>query len=158
METVTMPSTARVWIYQANRTLQENEMNKVMDHCRAFVQQWAAHGQSLAADVIQKYNRFVIFVVDEQVAQVTGCSIDKSVKLMQDIGAQLDVDFFDRMQITYLEDGELKDSRMHDFWAMRKANVVSDETTVFNNLLQTWGEFQERWEGPFAQSWHADMW
>lgn len=153
-----MPSTARVWIYQANRTLQDNEMNSVLAKCREFVQDWAAHGQSLAADVLQKHKRFVIFVVDEQLAQVTGCSIDKSVNLMQEIGTQLNIDFFDRMQITYLEGEQVKDARMHEFWAMRKANVVTDETTVFNNLVQTWGEFQNRWEGPFAQSWHADMW
>ena len=153
-----MPETARVWIYQANRTLDPSEMQAVVLECQNFVKDWAAHAQALAAQIIQKHNRFVVFIVDENVANVTGCSIDKSVNLMQQIGAKMNIDFFDRMQITYLEDEVLKDARMHDFWAMRKASLVTGQTTVFNNLLTTWGEFQTNWQVPFDKSWHADMW
>jgi hypothetical protein len=52
----------------------------------------------------------------------------------------------------------LRFSPIHDFWARRKANVVHDETLVFNTLAATLGELRSKALLPFAESWHAEMW
>ncbi|MEO0404716.1 MAG: ABC transporter ATPase [Bacteroidota bacterium] len=153
-----MPNHSRVWIYQSNRFMSPSEVLHINKVCQMFIDQWQAHGQSLVSEVHVLKERFVVFFVDEQQAQATGCSIDKSVHLMQGLGNELNVDFFDRMQMLYFEDGEITESRMHDFWAMRKAENVTDETLVFNNLVKDKGEFMSSWIVPFGKSWHSEMW
>ena len=153
-----MPDNARVWIYQANRSLASDESKFILDQANAFVAQWQAHGSQLVAEAHLFYDRFLVFFVNEDISGVTGCSIDKSVRMVQAIGEEVGVDFFDRMQILYKQDARIKDARMHDFWAMRKANVVTDETEVFNNLVKTKAEFDASWETSFGNSWHAEMW
>ena len=37
---------------------------------------------------------------------------------------------------------------------MAKEKAVSENTIVFNNLLNTLGEWQDFWEVPASESWH----
>lgn len=153
-----LPDSSRVWVYQANRFLHEDELAEMKKDLKAFLSEWNAHGSRLSADAILIYNRFVVLLVDESKAMASGCSIDKSVALVKQWEQRYGLDFFDRMQILYKEGGEIKEQRMHDFWAMRKALLIDDETIVFNNLVSNKGEFEASWEVPFKESWHSKMW
>lgn len=153
-----MDPQSKLWIYQANRLLTAVETETLKGRGSKFVQQWDAHGQPLSASFSVFYNRFVVIAVDEKTEAVSGCAIDRSVALMKSLGAELSVDFFDRMQVAYLENKEIVSCKMHDFWARRKANLVQDETLVFDNLVSNKADFDGAWQKPFAESWHAKMW
>lgn len=158
MELLTLPPHSRVWIYQANRKLTRTEESFIRDTMSDFIAQWAAHGQSLRAGFSLEHSRFLIIAVDEEQAQASGCSIDASVAVVKKLENELGVDFFDRQIVAYLGDeGELKTTRLHDFWALRKAGVVTDDTKVFNNLVKNIKEWKDSWLVPFGQSWHAEM-
>lgn len=161
METIlsaNLVSSSRVWVYQANRFLSQTELMKITADLRDFLGEWNAHGAKLSADAVILYDRFVVLMVDESQAMASGCSIDKSVALVKSWEQSLGLDFFDRMQILYKEGNEIKEDRMHDFWAKRKALIVNDDTVVFNNLVKNKVEFETLWEVPFKDSWHASMW
>ncbi|MDG1158193.1 MAG: ABC transporter ATPase [Flavobacteriales bacterium] len=153
-----LPDSSRVWVYQASRFLQENELLEIKKELMAFLSDWNAHGTRLSADARLVYDRFVVLMVDESQAMASGCSIDKSVALVKSWEQRFGLDFFDRMQILYKEGEEIKEQRMHDFWAMRKALLINDETIVFNNLVSNKAEFESSWEVPFKDSWHSKMW
>lgn len=153
-----LPDSSRVWVYQANRFLQENELLEIKKDLMAFLSDWNAHGARLSADAILVYDRFVVLMVDESQTMASGCSIDKSVALIKSWEERFGLDFFDRMQILYKEGEEIKEQRMHEFWAMRKALLINDETIVFNNLVSNKAEFESSWEVPFKDSWHSKMW
>lgn len=51
--------------------------------------QWAAHGQALLASSKVIDNRFIIIGVDEGFHVPSGCSIDASVRSLQEIGQQV---------------------------------------------------------------------
>ena len=153
-----LPGSARVWVYQANRFLREDELKVIEKDLQAFLADWNAHGARLSADGLLVYNRFVVLMVDESKAMASGCSIDKSVALIKSWEERFGLDFFDRMQILYKEGEEIKEQRMHEFWAMRKALLINDETIVFNNLVSNKAEFESSWEVPFKDSWHSKMW
>jgi hypothetical protein len=38
---------------------------------------------------------------------------------------------------------------------MAKEKAVTSKTIVFNNLINTKGEFEEFWEVPAEESWHS---
>ncbi|HQV36257.1 MAG TPA: ABC transporter ATPase, partial [Flavobacterium sp.] len=42
-----------------------------------------------------------------------------------------------------------------DFKRMAKEKAVSENTIVFNNLVNTIEEWKENWEVPASDSWHS---
>ena len=43
------------------------------------------------------------------------------------------------------------------FASLIDAGIVDDDTIVFNNLVSTKSEFEEKWKIPLAQSWHKQL-
>lgn len=99
-----LPDMARVWVYQADRPLSEGEVKTIDESLQSALGQWAAHGQPLLASAQVVENRFVIVGVDEDYSSPSGCSIDASVRTVQEIGRQIAADFFDS-QCSYTGDG-----------------------------------------------------
>ncbi len=157
MNLSSLPPHSRVWIYQADRVLNASEQEKISGYLQEFTRQWAAHGQALAAGFSLEKDRFIVLAVDENQAAASGCSIDSSVAIIKKIGEELSVDFFNRQLVAYYDKDEILVRQLHDFWALKKAGVISDDTPVFNNLVKNIAEFNTSWILPFGQSWHAEM-
>lgn len=150
-----LPEESRIWIYQSNRKFSEDEITEIETDLQAFVEDWAAHGTSLEASFIIKYNRFIIIAVNQDVQQATGCSIDKSVEFIQSLEQKYKVDLLDKMNVTYKQGEFLTHKSLLDFKRMAKEKAVSPNTIVFNNLVNTIEEWKESWEVPAADSWHS---
>ncbi|MBE8713409.1 ABC transporter ATPase [Sphingobacterium hungaricum] len=148
----------RVWIYQADRFFTEPEEAQALEILQAFVQDWTAHGNKLAGQVSIEYGLFVILQVDEAVANVTGCSIDKSVHLLKKIENELNINLFNRLLIAY-KDGfnELQLVSNTVFQDLIDEGEVTEKTIVFNNMVTTYDEFEDSWEVPFERSWHSKV-
>ena len=148
---------SRVWIYQSDRPFTGGEQSFVEQSLSTFTQEWQAHGQKLAAGFEVRYNRFIILFVDEEIAGATGCSIDRSVNLMKAIEQELGVNLFDRFNIAYREGDEIKSCGREEFEQLGLSGKITEETIVFNNLIQTNTELAGNWEIPFKKSWHTRL-
>jgi len=138
MSLAQLPKHARVWVYQADKLLSAQDIAAISLQMQSFVAQWKAHKQELAAAFEVRDQRWLILGVDEKAHAATGCSIDSSVHLIQKIGHELNVDFFNRTLVIWEHNGALVQDHMHDFWAKRKANIVTDETMVLIHWRQMW--------------------
>lgn len=148
----------RVWIYQADRFLASDEVNGISKDLKDFVSTWTAHGSALAGTGSVKENLFVVLEVDESLAGVTGCSIDKSVHFLKSLGQKYTVDFFDRMKISYRStDGQVHLVNRSNFEQLIKDGDVNANTIVFNNLVQNSEEYNSKWQIPFKDSWHSKV-
>jgi hypothetical protein len=147
----------RIWIYQADRELTEGEKEHILDKLSGFTSQWKAHGKALAAKAEIRYNRFVVIMVDDSVAPPTGCSIDKSVHLLKEIESELGITLFDRMQVAYRDNEDIKAVPRTEFERLVATGEVTDETVVFNNLVASYSELETKWEVPLRESWHAKV-
>lgn len=147
----------RIWIYQADREFTEIEEQIVLDKLEEFTAQWKAHGQPLAATAEIRYHRFIIIAVDQSYAMPSGCSIDKSVKLLKELEHELNIDLFDRMQIAYHEENQVVVASPTTFEQLIEEGKVTADTIVFNNLVNNRKELNDQWEVPFKNSWHAKM-
>lgn len=148
----------RVWIYQSDRILSEDEVKVVESALSDFVSSWTAHGSALAGSAVVKENLFLILEVDEEQAGVTGCSIDKSVHFLKGLGDKLGVDFFDRMNVSYIDaDGKVNLVNRSEFESLVKEGIVNANTLVFNNLVQNSADFAGQWIIPFRDSWHSKV-
>jgi hypothetical protein len=145
---------SRVWIYQSNRPFSLHEEHRIKQKLDGFISQWEAHGSKLTAKVEIHYNRFIMLMVDEEQAGATGCSIDKSVNLMKHIEEEFDINLFDRFNIAYRDSSGIHSCTREEFEKLVSEDKITENTIVFNNLVQTVSELESKWEVPFKNSWH----
>ncbi|MFC7772639.1 ABC transporter ATPase [Flavobacterium sp. GCM10027622] len=151
----TLPLESRIWIYQSNRKFTDDEVVEIDAALQDFVSNWSAHGTSLEASYVIKYNRFIIFAVNQEVQAATGCSIDSSVQFIQNLESKYEVDLLDKMNVTFKNGEFIAHKTLLEFKKMAKDKAVSGSTIVFNNLINTIQEFNESWEIPAEDSWHS---
>ena len=149
-----LPDEARIWVYQANRKLTDEEVTIIASKTTDFLEKWTAHGADLKAGFELKYNRFIVIGLNQENASASGCSIDASVHFIQTLEKELDVDLLDKMNVTFYSGDFIAYKPLADFRKMAKARSVSPNTVVFNNLVNTKAEYLENWEVPAKESWH----
>ena len=151
----TLPETARVWIYQCNRSFSDAEMLEIRSDLDTFLTSWTAHGNDLNAGYEIKYKRFIVIALDQTSQGATGCSIDSSVRFIQELEKKYDVMLLDKMNVSYKQGEFIAYKSLLDFKTMAKQKAISKKTIVFNNLVANKGEYLEHWEVPASESWHA---
>jgi hypothetical protein len=148
---------SRVWIYQSDRKLTDAEVATIQPELDRFATNWTAHNNQLKAKGEVRYNRFFILIVDESQAGASGCSIDKSVHFMQQVQQHLGINLFDRFNLAYREGEEVLSLPRHGFEDKLKDGSINKETIVYNNLVQNLTELETKWEVPFKDSWHIQL-
>ena len=156
METFThLPAGSRVWIYQADRAFSAVETQEVNMAISQFVSQWLAHKAKVIGDSALLYDRFVILVADEEKLQVSGCSIDSTVRFIKELGAKYNVNFFDRFYTCYWNQGKVEGCDFESFKTKLSQGLISEETVVFNNLVTTIAGLQTDWQITLSKSWQS---
>lgn len=150
-----LPPESKIWIYQSNRKFTDEEWSAIETDLRTFIDSWAAHGTSLEASYALKYNRFIILAVNQEVQMATGCSIDSSVQFIQSLEQKYNVDLLDKMNVTFKLGAHIAHKPLIEFKKMAKDKAVSENTIVFNNLVNTIEEWNDNWEVPAGESWHS---
>ncbi|MDX1462090.1 MAG: ABC transporter ATPase [Marinirhabdus sp.] len=150
-----LPNDSRIWIYQSNRKLSDDEITEIESQTSNFLKEWTAHGADLEAGFEVKHHRFIIIGLNQSNASASGCSIDASVHFIQQLEKQFDVDLLDKMNVTFYNGEFIAHKSLADFKKMAKARSVSPNTLVFNNLVNTKEEYLENWEVPAKESWHS---
>lgn len=149
-----LPDDSRVWIYQANRKLSDDEVAQITEKTEDFLTKWTAHGADLEAAVEMRYNRFIVLGLNQANASASGCSIDASVHFIQSVQEEYDLDLLDKMNVTFYSGDYIAHKPLAEFRKMAKEKSVSKNTVVFNNLINTKAEYLENWEVPATESWH----
>lgn len=149
-----LPGSSRVWIYQANRSFTEEEIQEISSRLDDFIEKWTVHGADLKASYEIKYNRFITIALDQDLNAASGCSIDASVQFIQQLEKDFNVDLLDKMNVSYKQGEFIAYKSLADFRKMAKQRAVSPNTIVFNNLVNNKAEYLSDWEVPASESWH----
>ena len=150
-----LPEESRVWIYQANRSFSEDELQELQPKIESFIEDWTAHGKDLQAGYKIVYKRFIVIALNQNLNTATGCSIDASVHFIQTLERDYNVDLMDKMNVSFKQGEFIAYKPLVDFKQMAKNRSVSKNTIVFNNLVSNIAEFNENWEVPASESWHS---
>lgn len=148
---------SKVWIYQADRALTEQEVVLINKDALTFIDNWTAHGKLLKSQLEIFYNRFLVLFVDESQANASGCGIDKSIHFFQNLEKQLNINLMNRLLVAYKINDEVKTCSLSNFEKKIELGEITPETIVFNNLVSTKAEFESNWEIPLKNSWHSKM-
>jgi hypothetical protein len=148
-----LPPRARVWIYQASRPLDEAELVQLLPRLAAFAEEWTSHGRQLAASAQFLHRQFLVIGLDEEVSGASGCSIDASVRFVQELEQRLGVTLLEKSRMAFLAEGELQTFTRRELREAIAAGQITADTPYFNNTLATKGELDAHWPAPAGQTW-----
>ena len=149
-----LPLNSRVWVYSSNRKFIQKEIISIRKDLENFLSNWTFHNQNLETGFELRYDRFIIIAVNQEINNASGCSIDNCVRFIKKLENKYEVDLLDKMNVIYKQDKHLYHKKLNEFISMYKNNLVSLNTVVFNNLVNTVGEYKLKWEVPVKESWH----
>ena len=147
---------ARIWVYIFKQELSDNEAAQVKNSFDQFVASWQCHGSELtgAYELIEK--RIIILGVDEN-QNVSGCSIDSSVRVLKALREDIGVDALDQTLIHYRdENNDIHSASRIDFATLCKNGDILTDSLVFDPMISKLADYRQgKLEKPFAESWHA---
>jgi hypothetical protein len=148
-----MPDTSRIWVYQANRLLTNSDEAYISSNLKSFCEGWAAHGQELDTSFDINHQRFVILCVNENATTPSGCSIDSSSHIIKAIGTQLNIDFFGRSDIPFLEGNNITVHSLAQLKKLFEQGVLNAHSITINTLAPTLGEWKHKRHLKAMESW-----
>ena len=150
--------TSRIWIYRANRQLQESEISNIDEWLTKFLNQWTAHNQTLNAYGKVFRNQFLVIMLDEgNSANASGCSIDAQVHFIKEIEKAVGIDLFDRMHFDFDLDGEILTLHKSKVKENIEEGRINNDSLVYDHLVKNKSEFETKWLKPLSQSWHSKL-
>ncbi|REH50531.1 hypothetical protein C7448_104143 [Tenacibaculum gallaicum] len=150
-----LPQNARIWVYQSDREFTQEEIEFISAKALLFIDNWTRHGDDLKGSFTIKYNQFLVLAVDENFNDVSGCSIDASVRFVQELEKELELDLMNKMNVSFKDGDNINIVKLPEFQNFAKEQKITAETVVFNNMVNTKEDFETKWEVPANQSWHA---
>ena len=148
-----LPSSARVWIYQANRPLSSPEKELAATRLREFTGEWAVHGTPIPTSFTIQHNQFIVLAADESSQAASGCSIDSSVRVLKDIEGELGISLFDRSQVAFWSEGKVLLIPLAELKENFRQGILNERSLAFNNLVQSKGAFDNSWLAPADETW-----
>jgi hypothetical protein len=148
---------SRVWIYQSDRELYDDEVKQLHEILNKFTFEWTAHSHQLKAKAEIRYNRFLILIVDENQAGASGCSIDKSVNFIKRLEQEFGITLLDRFNLAYRVGEKVLSAPRDEFEKLLRSGKINSNTIVYNNLVQNLEQLETKWEVPFKDSWHNQL-
>lgn len=142
----------RLWIYRSIPKLTLEQEDHILQVSADFINQWAAHGAKLNARFEILHHHFLVFFVNEDSAQASGCSIDASVSLIREIESKYKLGLLDRMQVAFLENDQVVMRHFSDLKDLYANGIISGSSSVFNLLLEEGSSFEDQWLIPFSES------
>lgn len=149
----TLPSDSKIWIYQADRLLNDTELEALKNRFRIFSDSWESHGKSLRNSFCFFYNYFIVIGVDENYTIASGCSIDKSVDFIRKAEQDFMINFLDRSRIAFEIDNVIQQFSFTNLKMHISDQTIKPDSLMFNNTVSTMNEFRNKWKGPAGETW-----
>lgn len=143
---------SRVWIYQANRKLNANEIAFIEQFLAKEIDDWSAHGAALKAGFEIRFDQIICIFADESQHAASGCSIDSSTRWFKDLGAKFGIDFFDR-SAAVVKNNELQ---LVSFLGIKKAveeGLITPASLIATPQVANLDAYSKQWPEKAEASW-----
>ena len=144
---------SRAWIYQSSRLFTISEALHIEDMLNDLVANWKSHGTPVRAYANLLFGQFIILMVDEAATGVSGCSIDSSVRVIQQIEKEFKVEMFNWQNLAFVVKDRVQIIPRQQFNYALENNFITTDTLFFNNVVETKKELEENWLIPVSKSW-----
>lgn len=152
-----LPDDARLWVYAADRDLNDLEEKRVAEILSDFCRSWTSHGRRVqsAADVLE--GRFAVIAGMIPDGDVSGCGIDASVHALDRAASELALQWLPGVMVHYRdENGVIRSIPRSKFRELVRSGTVTSATHVFDLSIQTLGQLRAGMlEQSAGDTWHA---
>jgi hypothetical protein len=148
-----LPDHARVWIYAAAKPLTPEQAAQIQQQGDDFAEQWTAHQMPLKASFTIIDEHFLVFGVDVAHHDISGCGIDKSVRLVQEWEQTLGIPLFNRLQIELKSADKTQVTTKTQVAEWLQQQTITPQTLFYNKLVQNVGELKSAFLVPLEQMW-----
>ncbi|MEQ9100481.1 MAG: hypothetical protein RIF36_08360 [Imperialibacter sp.] len=148
-----MEDTSRLWVYQCDRFLTDEEVEWLSGSLTSFLDSWKAHNQPLTSSFIIENKVFVIIAVDEASYGASGCSIDASVHELQILQEKLKVDFFTRDTVIFKNGKSLERVKLQEIKPKVASGELEADSRVFNTLISSKEDLKANWLVAAGDTW-----
>lgn len=143
----------RIWIYTLSKELTSEQLSDFKNNCQEFVSSWTAHEVKLDASYELVNNRLLIFKVNEDSYNASGCSIDKQVRFIKEQEQVLSIELLNRMLVAYEQNSELQITHQSKIKELLLAGEITKNTLIYDNTLTSSNDLSSSWKVPLSQTW-----
>lgn len=149
-----MPAYAKVWLYPCSENLRQDQRDAISKDIEAFVEEWLSHKRIVKGSGGIVSDRIIFLTADEEVVDVSGCSIDSSVRFIKSLEDRYQIQCFDRTQMIYQSNGQVNSLHFRNIASVVESGDLNEDDLVFNIQANTVAQLQQAWI-PFSQSPYA---
>ena len=143
----------RIWIYTLSKELSNEQLVDFKNRCQNFVSSWTAHDVSLDASFDLFQNRLLIFKVNENNYNASGCSIDKQVRLVKELETNFGIELLNRLLVAFVNSkNEIEVVKQSEIKDLISARIINENTLVFNNTITQSSELETSWKQPLSKT------
>ena len=153
-----LPDDSRAWVFGADRTLNEQQSQQLLEEVDRFLPTWTAHGAPLTVGRDWRYGRFLTVAVDQSTAGASGCSIDGLFRTLKSLEPKLGAGLVTSGVVFFRDDkGAVQSVDREKFSDLGAEGKIRGETTAFDPTVTSLGEWRARFELPVRDAWHSKL-
>ena len=143
----------RIWIYTLSKELTNEQLADFKIKCLEFVNSWTAHDVKLDASYELVNNRLLIFKVNEDSYNDSGCSIDKQVRFIKEQEQFFNIELLNRMLVAYEQNSELQITNQSKIKELLLAGEITKNTLIYDNTITSSNSLLLAWKVPLYKTW-----
>lgn len=142
----------RIWIYTLSKELSIEQLVDFKNRCQNFVNGWTAHDVSLDASFELYQNRLLIFKVNEDKYNASGCSIDKQVRFVKELEQAFSLELLNRLLVAYENNHQVEVMKASQVKELLESKIINEHTLIFNNTITQSSELSDNWKQPLHKT------
>ncbi|MFY9242024.1 MAG: ABC transporter ATPase [Polaribacter sp.] len=154
IKSIEISEDAKVWIYPSSRKFYPTETKEIEEKLKYFIDSWKIDDENFKASYQFLYDRFIIFMADDEKSTLKNTDIDASVSFILELQETYKVALLDRMNICFKQGEFVQYKELTDLKSLIKNRAVTAKTIVFDNLISAKKDLEEFWEIPLEESWY----
>jgi hypothetical protein len=149
-----IPEDAKVWVYPSSRKFYPNEVEKIEEKIKTFIESWKSDNENFKASYKFLHNRFIILTADDIATPLDNSDIESSVSFILSLQETYEVGLLDRMNVCFKQGEHVQYKDLKDFKKLLKNKALTGKSIIFDNLITTKQDFDNFWEIPIEESWY----
>lgn len=143
----------RIWIYTLSKELTNEQLVDFKNRCQDFVNSWTAHDVSLDASFELYHNRLLIFKVNEDKYNASGCSIDKQLRFVKELEQTFSLELLNRLLVAYEYNASVEVVSLAKLKELLSSGKINEYTLIYDNTIIDSASLSRGWKKALKDTW-----